>query len=229
MKTVFISDLHLSEAHPELTRIFIHFLASLDPEQYRALYILGDFFDVWVGDDAANPFHQEIAAALAQAKIPVYFMSGNRDFALGHRYAKAAKLIRLKEPAILELGGKSLLLMHGDLLCTDDRAYLRYRAFIQNPLVLAILACLPVSWRQNLAKRLRRQSTTRQQDLKMRFDVNLETVETLRHQYHCDYLIHGHTHRPGISDHRITLDAWHERGNACVIDDDFNRELIYFA
>jgi len=192
-----IADLHLSANFPSITNGFKHFLAN-DALQAESLYILGDFFDYWLGDDAMSDFEREIAGQLAklhQAGIKVYLMHGNRDFLLGDDFCKLAGCELIAEPYVIK--NHNILLLHGDILCTKDIGYLRMRKILRSKLGLWILRRLPLNWRQKLAIKLRNQSKihTKIKDQQI-MDVDAEAVRSLMQQYNVDVLIHGHTHRP---------------------------------
>lgn len=195
-RAVLISDLHLSESRPDLVRAFYAFLDDV-ASQYEALFILGDFFEYWVGDDASTPLHDDIAVRLDRLSetTAVYIMVGNRDFALGSHYAKRCNATLLPDPTPVQFGDQTWLLSHGDQLCSDDRGYQRYRAIIQSPLVLGTLRRLPLSWRLKLAERLRRASKDRNRaDAPRYVDVNQKAVRRLLKGTPHAGLIHGHTH-----------------------------------
>jgi len=211
--TLFISDLHLDAERPEITRLFRQFVQD-EARGAEALYILGDLFEAWIGDDEDAPLAREIADALLAlrgAGVPVYFMHGNRDFLLGHAYAARAGMRLLPDPSVIMLYGEPVLLMHGDTLCTDDVAYQAFRA------------------QSRLAGQARAASQTHQQALKAgdraRFetitDASPRTVASTFIRYGVKTLIHGHTHRPAlhrvqIGDAqctRIVLGDWYEQGS----------------
>lgn len=195
-RVVLISDLHLCESRPDLVRAFYAFLDTIARNQ-EALFILGDLFEYWVGDDATNSLHDDIAEKLRNlsASTSIYIMVGNRDFALGEPYAKRCNATLLPDPTAVQFGNLTWLLSHGDALCTDDTGYQRYRSFIQSPRVLAALRCLPLSWRMKLASRLRQASKARNKTDKPHYiDVNQDAVkQALSGTQHAG-LIHGHTH-----------------------------------
>lgn len=211
-----ISDLHLQEERPDITGAFLAFL-ELHAKHAQALYILGDFFEVWLGDDAMTPYHHSIAAALstvAASGAQIYLMHGNRDFLVGDQFCKAAGCQLLKDPSIVELAGENVLLMHGDSLCTSDRSYIRLRRVLRNPLISFILRNLPLSARQRLAGDLRSKSKTstrmKASDIT---DVNPSEVDAVMARHEVRTLIHGHTHRPAVHDltdhkQRIVLGDW---------------------
>ncbi|SFB77564.1 UDP-2,3-diacylglucosamine hydrolase [Marinospirillum celere] len=212
---LFISDLHLQEERPRLTRGFFTFLEEQAPEA-EALYILGDFFDVWIGDDAMTAFHQEVAAALKKLTdqgTSVYLMHGNRDFALGQKFCRQAGCTLLPDPSVIVPFGEPLLLMHGDLLCTDDVDYQRMRRVFRNPLVQFFLLKLPISFRRKLAAQTRKTSKKasrmKAEDIT---DAHPQAINDYLQNHAVKTLIHGHTHRPDIHDEpagkRYVLGDW---------------------
>ncbi|WP_418646916.1 UDP-2,3-diacylglucosamine diphosphatase [Thauera butanivorans] len=212
MRLLFISDLHLSEDHPETVAAFLAFLAG-PAREARALYILGDLFEYWAGDDDGDaPLNRDIASALAataRAGTAIHFMPGNRDFLLGADYAARAGMDILPDPWLLQTGDSRLLLSHGDILCTDDAAYQAYRAQVRDPAWQAAFLARPLSERKALIDNLRRLSTAENARKSMEImDVNADAVAALLRAHHYPTLIHGHTHRP--AHHRIQID-----GHAC--------------
>ncbi len=229
MSILLISDLHLEEERPDISRAFLHFLKTR-ARQAEALYILGDFFEVWIGDDAISPFQRSIAQALRQlgdSGTRVYLMHGNRDFMIGQAFCREAGCTLLKDPSIVEIAGERVLLMHGDSLCTLDEAYLRLRRWLRNPLSLFILRHLPLVTRQKLARKLRNESRT-QTAMKASdiVDVTPGEVPRVMAAHGVRTLIHGHTHRPaehelrvdGQAARRIVLGDWDKQGWALQID-----------
>lgn len=211
MRTLLISDLHLQEERPDITRAFLYFLDT-EARSADALYILGDFFEVWVGDDAITPFQHEVACALRQLSergVALFLMHGNRDFLLGRGFCRLAGCTLLQDPSIVELAGRRVLLMHGDTLCTRDEAYMRLRRWLRNPLTLFVLRHLPLSVRLKLARQLRNQSraSTRLKAADI-VDVTPVEVEDALRKARVPLLIHGHTHRPAV--HAVQL------GDACA-------------
>ncbi|KYQ82581.1 UDP-2,3-diacylglucosamine hydrolase [Acinetobacter sp. NRRL B-65365] len=215
MTYLFISDLHLSPDHPRLVR---GFLALLDEYKNRntQLYILGDWFNAWIGDDYTAPWLDEIITALqsfSAAGNQIYFQVGNRDFALGQKFLDQFNGTLLPDVFAIEIGQKKFRLEHGDALCTDDVAYQRFRKVIRNPVLLGLIKRTPLSFRQKLANGFRKKSSaTKQLKSYDIMDVNAQAVESVIE--HVDYLIHGHTHRPEIhqlqNKQRIVLGDWRE-------------------
>ncbi len=201
MTDIFISDLHLSENRPDIYRAFCRFLHSLDSD-VQQLYILGDLFEVWVGQDSKNELAIKLIAELrllSQKRIRVFFQAGNRDFMIGKKFAKAADIELLPDYHIYEHAGQRILLMHGDLLCTDDKSYLRYRSFMQNSLVKASLGALPLGIRRKIGRKLLQKSRMGKAHKSAEImDVNQSTVIRTMQHFRVSQLIHGHTHRPAV-------------------------------
>ena len=224
MTTLFISDLHLDSERPAGVRQFLEFVER-DAMQAEALYILGDLFEVWIGDDDTHPGHSPIIEALATLKrrgVACFFMQGNRDFLVGKRFAAATGCRLLDEHEVVELEGTRVLLTHGDLLCTDDTPYLALRATVRDPQWQRSFLAKPLTQRRTIANELRDRS---QQAIAGKppeiMDVNQRTVEATMREHNVRVLLHGHTHRPGIHHFdldgvqatRIVLGAWYEEGS----------------
>lgn len=216
--TLFISDLHLSPEDSATTAAFHSFLQG-PARTASALYILGDLFEFWIGDDGLDEaFNAEIVAAIAQLAdqgIKIFFLAGNRDFLPGARFAAAAKLSILPDPSLIHIHGQTLLIAHGDALCTDDLAYQRFRRIVRNPLVQTLFLALPRRWRQGQVEKLRQRSKASNQMKRSEImDVNVLAVEQLMAQHHVQTLIHGHTHRPAIhtlsQGQRWVLPDWYQ-------------------
>lgn len=218
-----ISDLHLQEERPDITRAFLHFLEGR-ARGAKALYILGDFFEAWIGDDAMTPFQASICAALralVEHGTEVFLMHGNRDFLIGQAFCRAAGCTLLPDPSVISLDGEQVLLMHGDLLCTRDEGYLKLRRVLRHPATLWLLRHLPVTWRQRLARHLRNESRahTRKKASSI-VDVTAEEVPQVMDRAGVQTLIHGHTHRPAVHRlevgtapaRRIVLGDWDRQG-----------------
>ena len=225
-RTLFIADLHLCQEEPAITGGFLHFLQREAPH-CDALYILGDLFEAWIGDDDPNPLHQQVASALRALPVPVYFIHGNRDFLVGRRFARASGMTLLPEEQVLTLYGHRLLIMHGDTLCTDDAGYLRFRAKVHNPWIQRLFLALPLWVRKRIAARMRADSKQANQHKSQSImDVNQDAVVATMQRHQVPLLIHGHTHRPAIhtltlqSDtaQRAVLGAWHSRGSMIQLD-----------
>ncbi|MEQ9727242.1 UDP-2,3-diacylglucosamine diphosphatase [Pseudomonas sp. WHRI 8822A] len=233
-----ISDLHLEQERPDITRAFLHFLDTR-ARHAEALYILGDFFEVWIGDDAMTPFQRSIAQALrrlADSGTRIYLMHGNRDFLLGKAFCREAGCTLLSDPHTVELAGEKVLLMHGDSLCTLDIGYQKMRRLLRNPLSLFILRNLPLDTRHRLARKLRSESRS-QTRMKASdiVDVTPDEVQRVMARYGVKTLIHGHTHRPdvhalqvdGQPAKRIVLGDWDKQGWALQVDENgFNQSAF---
>ena len=230
MTVLFISDLHLTPERPDIARAFSDFMKHRAPAA-DALYILGDFFEYWVGDDAMEPFHQEIATLLKRytdSGKTLYLMPGNRDFAIGRQFLKQTGAQWLKDPTLIDLNGEQVLLMHGDLLCTRDTEYLKYRKRIRNPLVLWLLRRTPLSYRRKLAARIRINSQKAKTGKTMAImDVTPEEAVRVMDKFGVNTLIHGHTHRPAVHEmqlasgmgKRYVLGDWDHSGWELIADD----------
>ncbi|MDO4879159.1 MAG: UDP-2,3-diacylglucosamine diphosphatase [Neisseria sp.] len=206
-QTVFIADLHLSDDTPKLNSLFLNALQDWRGET-DALYILGDLFEVWLGDDLACGAAQTASAALKafSADVPVYFICGNRDFLLGPRYARQSGIILLPQTVLVELYGRKYLISHGDEMCTDDLPYQRFRRIIRTPWIEKALLRQPPCIRRALAARMREASKKRKRAVgrSTLSDVTEKGVQAaLRHYPQADALIHGHTHRPAVHEHRF--------------------------
>lgn len=222
-RAILISDLHLCDTRPATNRAFFNFLDDISGKT-DALFILGDFFEYWVGDDAASAFHFEVADHLRRlsGQCDLFLMVGNRDFSLGQHYASRCGATLLPDPSLVQLGGEPWLLSHGDAFCTDDITYQRFRRTIRHPLVLGALRRLPRRWRILLAERLRNNSQQRFENGGYRYeDVNSGAVVQAMQQHGVKGLIHGHTHMADWHEHRLpsgekgtrlVLGDWHDYG-----------------
>lgn len=238
MATFFIADIHLCTQEPAITAGFLRFLRE-DAPQADALYILGDLFEAWIGDDDPEPLHACIAAALNdlhQQGVPCFFIHGNRDFLLGRRFARASLMQLLPEKKVLELYGRRVIILHGDTLCTDDVGYQKFRKKVHNPLIQKIFVALPLTWRLAIAARMRADSKASNSGKSLEvMDVNPQAVIHEMETNGVEWMIHGHTHRPAIHDvpldgktgHRAVLGAWHEQGSMIKVSAD-GVELITF-
>jgi len=230
MSVLFISDLHLEAERPDITRAFLHFLATR-ARAAEALYILGDFFEAWIGDDGMDEFQHSIARALRELSdsgTRIYLMHGNRDFLIGQAFCREAGCTLLRDPSLVDLGGEKVLLMHGDSLCTLDAGYMKLRRWLRNPLTLFILRHLPLATRHKLARKLRKESRaqTRMKASEI-VDVTPAEVERIMRDKGVRILIHGHTHRPAVHEleidgrpaRRIVLGDWDSQGWALEADE----------
>ncbi|HKV95915.1 MAG TPA: UDP-2,3-diacylglucosamine diphosphatase [Gammaproteobacteria bacterium] len=229
MTTLFISDLHLDATRPRITQLFLQFL-STEARRAQALYILGDFFEAWIGDDDPDPHHADVIAAvctLTATGVPVYFMHGNRDFLIGAGFMRKTGCTLLPDPTRMELYGTPTLLMHGDLLCTDDLEYQKFRRQVRDPAWQRAFLAKPVTERLRFAQQARAQSqiqTSAKPDYLM--DVNAQEVERVMREQQVTRLIHGHTHRPAVHRFvangkdltRIVLGDWYEQSSVLAVD-----------
>ncbi|MBO2603081.1 UDP-2,3-diacylglucosamine diphosphatase [Shewanella algae] len=231
MRTLFIGDLHLSADRQDILNAFYQFLDT-GLEQVDALYILGDLFEVWVSDDLAEPFALALAERLYEVSrtLPVYFIHGNRDFMLGKEYAVKAGITLLPEVYRLDLYGHKTVLLHGDSLCTLDKAYQRFRRFRNMALPRWIYRHLPKKTRSNIAAKLRQNSQMQNQLKSIEImDVEPSAVDELFAGTGAELMIHGHTHRPDIhqlagNKQRLVVGDWYEQGSVLSISAD-NIEL----
>ncbi|NHA15515.1 UDP-2,3-diacylglucosamine diphosphatase [Thioalkalivibrio sp. XN279] len=229
MATLFISDLHLDPARPDITTQALDFLHS-EAHEADALYILGDLFEAWVGDDDPEPEKRRVIAALrklSDAGLPLYFMHGNRDFLVGARFAAESGCTLLEDPTTIELHGTRVLLMHGDTLCTDDHEYQAFRAMVRNPAWQQAMLARPLPERLALAQQLRETSAASMAGKPMEImDVNQGAVEAAMRQHGVYTLLHGHTHRPAVHQFeldgheavRIVLGDWYTQGSVLSWD-----------
>ena len=234
MTILFISDLHLSPQRPEVTRAFMHFIET-QASAAKALFVLGDLFEAWIGDDDTCPTGIEVQIAFKQLTdkgVALFIQHGNRDFFLGKRFCKATGAILLADEHLVEFNDQELLVMHGDTLCTDDVDYIRFRQRIRHPISKFLLQLLPLKSRQKLAHNMRTRSKAANANKPSAImDVNLKSVEKVMSKHQVKTLIHGHTHRPNRHQQkqgeRIVLGDWHDRG-WYVIWDTAGLELNHF-
>jgi UDP-2,3-diacylglucosamine hydrolase len=232
MAALFIADLHLDPSRPQITDLFERYLASDEVRHADALYILGDLVEAWIGDDDDAELPMRIAAAtraVRDAGVPVYFMVGNRDFLLGQAFAARAGLTLLDDGTVHDIHGRRTLLMHGDVLCTDDLAYQAVRRQVRTPEWQAQILAMPLQARRAFAAKAREDSKAHTGNtMESIMDVNADAVaETLR-KAGVTRLIHGHTHRPAVHDfqldgapaQRIVLGDWYEQGSVLRVDAD---------
>lgn len=218
--TLFISDLHLCESRPAINEVFFRFLES-DASKAEALYILGDLFEYWIGDDDIDHgLNRQVAdglAQLSQSGTQVFFMHGNRDFLIGERFASEAGLTLLPDPTLRDFYGKPVLLMHGDTLCTDDVDYQRFRTMVRGAEWQRAFLSKPLEERRSEVEDYRRRSEQAKQGKTMEImDVTPDTVKNVLKETSRPILIHGHTHRPahhqidigGMHCHRWVLPDW---------------------
>lgn len=230
---LFVSDVHLDVAAPEAQRQFLEFLGTqvVSPSaDVRALYILGDLFETWVGDDDAGDDRAAVLAALRELTgrgIGCFLLHGNRDFLIGEEFCRQTGCQLLPDPVIAELGGERVLLTHGDALCTDDHSYQELRSIVRMPAWQRRFLRLPLSDRRLLADEARagsRAHTAR--TIPQIMDVNAAAVSAAFQAARVRRIIHGHTHRPAVHEtlvdgqpvQRIVLGAWYEQGSYLVVE-----------
>jgi UDP-2,3-diacylglucosamine hydrolase len=237
MSIIFISDLHLDENHSEAAHIFLQFL-NQQAHQAEALYILGDFFEAWIGDDDLSDFNQSIIHALQQVTsqgLPVYIMHGNRDFLIGKNFLRATGCKLLPEEYVVDIYGTPTLLMHGDTLCTLDVKYLKFRKKMRCWLIQKLILLKSLKKRRAMAAHYRKGSQSHVSMLAENImDVTQDEVERIMQKHHVQHLIHGHTHRQAV--HQFTLNnmpatrtvlgAWHGRGTALICHEDGHQDFI---
>ncbi|MDP2809049.1 MAG: UDP-2,3-diacylglucosamine diphosphatase [Rhodocyclaceae bacterium] len=226
MKTLFVADIHLHPARPETARLFVEFLAG-PAAGAQSLYILGDLFDAWAGDDdIADPFNAALCTALhalAQAGTQVFFLPGNRDFLVGAAFAKAAGITLIADETVADIGGVPTLLLHGDTLCTDDHAYQDFRSMVRSRQWQHDFLAQPLSERKRIADALRSRSEAEKRGKPMALmDVSAAAVEQAFAAHNVARIIHGHTHRQARHEHagreRWVLPEWEHGGGALACD-----------
>jgi len=223
MTKLFISDLHLQGARPDITERFFRFLET-DAAQAEALYILGDLFEAWIGDDDPDEHNREVQAAmrrLTDAGVAGYFMHGNRDFLIGDAFAERTGFTLLDDPVVHDLYGTPVLLSHGDAYCTDDVEYQAFRRQSRNPAWQQQVLAMSIEQRRALAGQAREESRAAMVDkAEDIMDVNAEAVADALREAGVTTLVHGHTHRPAVHEieldgapaTRIVLGDWYEQG-----------------
>lgn len=238
-ETLFISDLHLAPERPATVELFLAFLRGR-ARQAEALYILGDLFDAWIGDDNDTPVYRRIRAGLRELTVSgtrCCFIRGNRDFLIGRGFARDTGARLLRDPTLIHLDDAPVLLMHGDLLCTDDIAYQRFRRRIRNPVVIRLFLWWSLGKRRAVAASYRNKSgdATAMKAPEI-MDVNQQAVADRLRKHGVLHLIHGHTHRP--AEHRFELDGepalrsvlaeWHEDHGEVLVhrNGEWSREAI---
>lgn len=229
--TFFIADLHLSKEQPEITQCLLKFLRT-DAVNADALYVLGDLFEYWLGDDDVNELSTQIAdafKALSGSGTPIYFIHGNRDFLIRQRYAKACHMQLLPEQKVIDLYGTPTLIMHGDELCIQDVVYQKFRKKARGWWWPKLMLSLPLKTRRNIAENGRKKSKQNQQKLTNEImDVTPQEVVNVMQKHCVNRLIHGHTHRPNIHDiiingkasQRVVLGDWYEQGSMLKVTPD---------
>ncbi|MBC6413455.1 MAG: UDP-2,3-diacylglucosamine diphosphatase [Chromatiales bacterium] len=235
MTTLFIADCHLSPERPQIIELFCDFIETRC-QSAQALYILGDLFDRWLGDDDPTPGLEAVFTTLrkyARTK-PLYFMSGNHDFLVGRAFSERSGCRFVggqpsEDAVVVDIEGNKTLLMHGDQLCSDDIAYQRYRRVVRNRMLQTLWKAMPLAWRQSFAERListSKHATAKKAETIM--DVNDNTVKATMRRYQVQRLIHGHVHRPAIHDFtldgnnakRMVLGDWYEQGSVLEVSEE---------
>jgi UDP-2,3-diacylglucosamine hydrolase len=214
-----ISDLHLTPSMPLTAQRFFDFCEK-DAPNVEAVFILGDLFEYWVGDDAAlhSPFHQEVKHTLAtlSTKVKIYYLHGNRDFLLGTHFLNKTGMVLLSDPSKIAISGNEYVLCHGDSLCTADIGYQIFRAWVRKPWIQKLFLKMPLHWRRSIANHLRSNSGMQYQSLiksvteeaKTKMDVTLAACATVLRDQHATRLIHGHTHQPALHHESAQDQAW---------------------
>lgn len=237
MTTLFISDLHLSPERPEKLALFFQFMQG-PARQAETLYILGDLFEAWIGDDNTFPPNPEILAAIkdvSDSGVKIYVQHGNRDFLMGETFETLTGSTILPDPSVIDLYGEKTLIMHGDLLCTQDVDYLKFRAMVRNPAWLADFLSKSLEERIAIAQQMRAASKEAMQDkIPVIMDVEQSTVEQTLRDHNVTQLIHGHTHRPAIHEFdldgktatRTVLGDWYQNENVLICEKEGTSSLV---
>ncbi|HHF3120747.1 TPA: UDP-2,3-diacylglucosamine diphosphatase [Vibrio diabolicus] len=231
MTTLFISDLHLTPSRPDITECFVTFMRT-EATKADALYVLGDLFEFWVGDDDKTPFANQIRTEfqqLTKTGVPVYFIQGNRDFLLGKRFCKETGITLLDEVSLIDLYGTKAVILHGDTLCTDDIDYQKFRKTVHLPWLQWLFNHIPWFIKKKIVSKV--QSDIRDDKMSKPLDimdVNQNEVEKVMSQNCVNLMIHGHTHRPnthffdvdGVKKTRIVLGDWYTQGSVLQVNSD---------
>ncbi|MDH4105889.1 MAG: UDP-2,3-diacylglucosamine diphosphatase [Gammaproteobacteria bacterium] len=230
-RTLLVSDLHLDPSAPAIARQFIAFLRN-EAREARSLYILGDLFEAWLGDDDPDPAVREIVRelrAVRDAGVPTFFLHGNRDFLVGQRFAAETGCTLLEDGTVVDMHGERVLLLHGDVLCTADTSYQRLRRILRNPLTLFVLRHLGLDTRRRLGRKLRAGSQMHVGSTAAEImDVTADEVVRALQRAGVRTMVHGHTHRPAIHSlqvdgqpaRRIVLGDWYTQGSVLEWRDD---------
>lgn len=231
--TLFISDVHLSEFYPHITSTFLYFLEHT-AAQADVLYILGDFFDAYLGDDDNSDLIQTIVSAfvtLTDKGVPVFLMPGNHDFLISKKFAARSHITLLKDPCVVRIYDQPILLMHGDSLCLKDHWHQRFRKLIHNRFLQKLFLFLPLFFRKKISLSFHRDNEQRYQRATSNLmEITEETATTLMKKYNVNRMIHGHTHQPAIhvlsNGERMVMDSWHSHGNYLEIDQTGAAKLV---
>jgi len=235
-ETLFIADLHLAPTRPQTISFFLDFLQKR-ATQAECLYLLGDIFEAWLGDDEDEPAYQQILQSLKKTTqyLPIYILHGNRDFLLGQQFEQITGCQLLPETSVIDLYGTSTLIMHGDSLCTRDVAYQQFRQQVRHPQWQQQFLAQSLTQRREIAKQARAQSQTHTQTVAMDIvDVTQEEVDKVLTEKQVDHLIHGHTHRPakhewqneGKKKHRYVVGDWQDKSAIILSCTPHNWQLI---
>jgi UDP-2,3-diacylglucosamine hydrolase len=236
MTDIFISDLHLSEDQPAISQGFLWFLET-QLQGAERLFILGDFFELWIGDDFRTPFHTDIIEALKRVTMPIFIMHGNRDFLLGEHFCEEIGAMLLPDPTVMDIGGEQVLLMHGDSLCTDDTEYMQVRGLLRSEAFQADFLSKSPEERLAFAQNARAQSQAHTSETAAEImDVNQTEVAKALEESKALILIHGHTHRPGVHElqssdgdcRRYVLGDWSSQTGWRITSADTGLELEEF-
>ena len=232
MHRIFISDLHLEKEKTFLTDAFVSFLEK-EASSCDELYILGDLFNYWIGDREASDFHLEIAGHLSVLSAKKYFIQGNRDFLIGRGFCRKCGMELLSDETVIRSGADSILLCHGDSLCTLDAGYQKFRRFRLNPVNRFIYSLLPASVKRRLAEKVRNDALTdKRSKTEEMMDIVEQDLEKLMKKLNCGICIHGHTHKPGIHENRekgiirYVLGDWRSDGYEYLEETDGKRQLV---
>lgn len=230
MHTLFISDLHLTPKRPDITNCFISFMRE-DAIKADALYVLGDLFDFWIGDDDPTNFAEQIKSefkTLVSKGVPVFFSHGNRDFLVGKRFAKQTGVTLLEEEQVVDLYGEKVVVLHGDTLCTEDVRYLAFREKVHKPWLQWVFNRLPFFIKTRIVRKIQSDTSSDKSNKSMSImDVTPSEVLAVMEKHQVNSMIHGHTHRPNIhkisvsgeEKTRIVLGDWYTQGSILVYSD----------
>lgn len=240
MTTLFISDLHLTPSRPDITDCFIRFMRG-EAVSADALYVLGDLFEFWIGDEDNTPFAHQIRSefkTLTSKGVPVYFIQGNRDFLLGKRFCHETGVTLLDDVCTIDLYGRKTVILHGDTLCIDDLKYQEFRKMVHKPWLQWIFKRIPWLVKKRIVAKVQSGVRDDKQHKSLEImDVNQQEVERVMSEFGVSLMIHGHTHRPNVhyfeqDDHpstRIVLGDWYTQGSVLKFTaDDFSLETRAF-
>lgn len=212
MKTLFISDIHLDSKRPDIQDCFNQLINTCikNAQSIDAVYILGDLFEVWVGDDASIPLYQHTInqlKQLTQKGIKLFIMHGNRDFLLASEFAAATNCTLIPDPYLVTIKSENILLSHGDIFCNDGKDYMEFRQMVRDPAWQKQFLCKTIAERISIAQSMRKASQLKGQQQYQIMDVNKETIDNIMLKYDVQILIHGHTHKPDTHEFRLNNKA----------------------